>query len=402
MSKGSKKKPVAPRLHFARPYVEGFKDWLRDRGYTANTITEKVRLLAGWADWMAGAGYRLDTIVAGHEASRSAFIGKKSIRRHVGSGTVFIRYLRHRGVVAPPPALPTPSDRWPLIGAFRAWMREHRGVADSTLDNSQRDIVALLEALGSDPKAYTTPSLRFFVRRRCKRFNARRAQAVGVAMRAFLRFLIANGQCPAGRDRAIPDFADWKLASIPRYLPQEDVERAIAACDGERRLRDKAIVLLLARLGLRAGEVAALKIADIDWKNGRLAINGGKSRRADWLPLTQEVGDAILAYLRHARPRLATPLLFLTEFAPLRPVTRITIKCVVGRTLVRAGIESPSYGAHVLRHSAATAMLRQGVSLDGVRAVLRHTSPSMTMHYAKVDIGLLSEIAQPWAGRPSC
>jgi integrase/recombinase XerD len=152
-------------------------------------------------------------------------------------------------------------------------------------------------------------------------------------------------------------------------------------------------------LGLRAGEVANLETTDIDWRNGRLAVCG-KSRRAEWLPLTQEVGDAIVAYLERARPRLRNPRLFLTESAPLRPLTRTTVKCIVKRTLVRAGIESK--GAHVLRHSAATAMLRHGVSLPGVCAVLRHTSPQMTMHYAKVDFALLSEIAQPWAGRLPC
>ena len=154
-------------------------------------------------------------------------------------------------------------------------------------------------------------------------------------------------------------------------------------------------------MGLRASDVANLEITDIDWRNGRLAVCG-KSKRAEWLPLTREVGDAIVTYLERARPRLRTPRLFLTESAPLRPLTRIAVKCIVKRTLVRAGIESPYKGAHVLRHSAATAMLQHGVSLPGVCAVLRHTSPQMTMHYAKVDFALLPEMAQPWPGRLPC
>lgn len=166
-------------------------------------------------------------------------------------------------------------------------------------------------------------------------------------------------------------------------------------------MRDRAIILLLARLGLRASEVANLKLTDIDWKNGRLAV-AGKSRREEWLPLTQEVGDAIITYVEQARPRLPTSRLFLTDLAPVRPLTRIAVKCIVRRTLRRAGIKSDHQGAHVLRHSAATAMLRQGVSLTGVGTVLRHRSPAMTMHYAKVDFGLLSEIAQPWVGRLPC
>jgi site-specific recombinase XerD len=330
------------------------------------------------------------------------FTGKRSVRRYATAGSLFIRYLQDRGVLPPPWEPPSPSETWPLLGEFRTWMYEHRGVADSTLDNWQRDIVAFLERLGDDPQAYTAIAIRRFVRRHSRPFGIGRAKTVCVAIRAFLRFLIATGRCPVGRDLAVPTFASWQLTNIPRYLPAEDVERVIAACGGDRRLRDRAIVLLLARLGLRAGEVAKLKIADIDWRNGRLAVASAKSQRMEWLPLTQDVGDAIIVYLKNARPQKRVPNLFLTEFAPTRPITRVTVKCIVNRALARAGVRSANKGAHILRHSAATAMLRQGVSLDGVRAVLRHASPQMTMHYAKVDIGLLSEIAQPWAGRPSC
>jgi site-specific recombinase XerD len=280
-------------------------------------------------------------------------------------------------------------------------MRSHRGVADSTLDTYQSALVDLLEALGDDPKAFTAAAVRAFVLERAKPHGRARAKSIAVATRSFLRFLVATGQCPAGREYAVPGFANWQLASIPRFLAADDVARTIAACEGENRLRDKAIILLLARLGLRASEVANLKLADIDWKNGRIAV-AGKSRREEWLPLTQEVGDAIIAYLERARPRLPSARVFITEFAPIRPLSRIAVKCIVRRTLLRAGIKSAHQGAHVLRHSAATAMLRHGVSLTGVGTVLRHRSPAMTMHYAKVDFALLSEIAQPWVGRLPC
>ena len=180
-----------------------------------------------------------------------------------------------------------------------------------------------------------------------------------------------------------------------------DLARVLAACDGEDRLRDRAVILLLARLGLRASEVAHLSFEQIDWADGRLTV-AGKVRREDRLPLTQEVGDAIIAYIERARPRVATARVFLTDAAPIVPLSRVTVKCIVRRALSRAGVDSPHRGAHVLRHSAATAMLRHGVSLAGVGAVLRHRSPSMTALYAKVDITLLSEIAQPWGGRLPC
>lgn len=157
----------------------------------------------------------------------------------------------------------------------------------------------------------------------------------------------------------------------------------------------------LARLGLRAGEAARLRFADIDWRNGRLAVCG-KGRRQEWLPLPHDVGAAILAYLCHDRPPLQAPEVFTSILAPVRPLTRAAVTHIVRAALRRAGVEAPINGAHVLRHSAATAMLRQGASLAGIGAVLRHRSPRTTAHYAKVDFGLLSEVAQPWPGAVSC
>jgi integrase/recombinase XerD len=199
----------------------------------------------------------------------------------------------------------------------------------------------------------------------------------------------------------MPNAAGWRLASTPRFLPEADIARIIAACDGERRLRDRAIILLLVRLGLRASEVARLSFDDIDWRQGSIRLHG-KGRREELLPLTQEIGDAIIAYIERGRPALATRSLFLSEYAPLRSIDRITVKCLVKRALKRGGIESRYKGAHVLRHSAATAMLRHGVSLEGVGTVLRHRTPAMTAHYAKVDIALLAAIAQPWPGELPC
>jgi len=394
-------KSVEGRLRVFSPHVDGFRSWLQRNGYRPTTIVEVVRLLACWAEWLEAAGFNLHNIVAGFDASAAIFKGSKTIRAPRGAATLFIRYLREQRMLPPLPVLRSPTKRWPILGAFRSWMRTQRGVADSTLDTYQTSLVDLFKALGDDPKAFTAQAVRAFVLERAKPHSRGRANTIATSTRAFLRYLVATGQCPAGRDHAIPRFANRQLTLVPKFLVVEDIERAIAACDGENRLRDRAIVLLLARLGLRASEVANLKLTDIDWKNGRVAI-AGKSRRKEWLPLTQEVGDAIIAYVERARPRVTTSRLFFTDFAPIGPLTRVTVKCIVRRTLLRAGIKSVHRGAHMLRHSAATAMLRHGVSLSGVATVLRHRSPAMTQHYAKVDLGLLSEIAQPWVGRLPC
>ncbi|NJM35438.1 MAG: tyrosine-type recombinase/integrase, partial [Rhodomicrobium sp.] len=278
---------------------------------------------------------------------------------------------------------------------------QERGVLDSTLDYYQTALTRLLEELGDDPLAYSAESIRNFTFDYAKRVSRARTQGVIVATRAYLRFLAATGRCSPGLVYAVPRLACWKLATTLRFLEPDDVDRVIAACNGDEKIRDKAIVLLLARLGLRASEVANLELPNIDWKNARIAIVG-KMRREEHLPLTQEVGDALLAYIGRARPRAPSSRVFFTDIAPILPLSRIAIKCVVKRAIGRAGVECEHHGAHVLRHSAATGMLRGGVSLAGVGAVMRHRSPAMTLHYAKVDFGLLSDVAQPWIGRLPC
>jgi integrase len=160
--------------------------------------------------------------------------------------------------------------------------------------------------------------------------------------------------------------------------------------------RDRAIILLLARLGLRAGDVVALRLADLDWSGGRIRL-AGKTRQENWLPMPQEVGDAVLHYLQDARPDVDDTHVFLTAIAPRKPLGgSSTVSGVVTRALKRAAVDAPRFGAHVLRHSAATHMLRDGASLEAIAVVLRHRSLESTAHYAKVDVALLRRIAQPW------
>ena len=259
----------------------------------------------------------------------------------------------------------------------------------------------LVTALGDNPSAYTAKTIRDFLLEATAPHSRAYAISTAVAVRAFLRYLTAIGQVSPELRYAVPTFANWKLETVPRHLKEQDVDRVIAACSPDERSRDRAIVLLLARLALRAGEVARLQICDIDWRNSRLLVSS-KNRRTDRLPLTQEVGDAILHYLEHERPRSTDPHIFLKYTAPLGPITRITVKCVVDSALDRAGVKSQVRGAHILRHSAATKMLKDGMTLAGVGAVLRHKSPTTTAIYAKTDFNLLGEVTRPWIGRLPC
>jgi site-specific recombinase XerD len=221
----------------------------------------------------------------------------------------------------------------------------------------------------------------------------------------FLRFLIAEGQCTAGLDAAIPVLAHWRLSSLPRYLQSEEVERVIAACDPASPVgrRDRAILLLLARLGLRAGDIVRLRLGHIDWKEAGIHVCG-KGHQQTRLPLTQEVGNAIVAYLKGGRPRTDTDTLFVRSRAPFRAfASHSAVSVIVAQALRRSGVTCPSRGsAHVLRHSVATSMLRQGASLQDIAAILRHRSIETTQIYAKVDVAALRQIAQPWPEVQPC
>jgi len=215
----------------------------------------------------------------------------------------------------------------------------------------------------------------------------------------FLRFLLTEGKCAGDLGGAIPVLAHWRLSSLPRYLQPEEVEHIITSCESDSPVgrRDRAILLLLARLGLRAGDILRLHLGDIDWEEARIQVSG-KGRRQAWLPLTQEVGHAVVAYLQDGRPRTDTDVLFIRARAPFRAfASHSAISVIVARAMRRAGIKCPSRGAaHVLRHSAASSLLRQGASLQDIAAILRHRSIETTQIYAKVDVPTLRQIAQPW------
>jgi hypothetical protein len=168
MSERTRKKwrRVKGRLHFAAPHIDGFKSWLRDIGYAASTIGEVVRLLADWTDWMHAAGFTFDAILAGYDASAAIFRGNKTTKAPFGAAALFIRYLRAERVLCQPIRPPSPAETWPIFGAFRAWMRRHRGLSEMTLDTYQRVIVDLLEALGDNPAAFTAEAVRAFVLQR--------------------------------------------------------------------------------------------------------------------------------------------------------------------------------------------------------------------------------------------
>jgi site-specific recombinase XerD len=223
---------------------------------------------------------------------------------------------------------------------------------------------------------------------------------MGYALRSFFRFLRLRGDIAIDLGASIPKIAQWHWSTLPKSLKAEEVESLLGSCDQDTisGQRDYTILLLLARLGLRAGEVVAMTLDDIDWEAGHLRVRG-KGGREDLLPISPDVGKALAHYLRHGRPRCATRRVFVRMHAPRRGFTTSVAICdVVRRALARSGIDSPRKGAHLLRHSLATEMLRKGSSLAEIGELLRHRLPDTTAIYAKVDIVALRALALPWAG----
>ena len=394
----------------AGQFVDGFAQHLEEAGFKPATIREYLRVVHHLSAWTEGRGDSLEHL---DDGSMEAFgrhlrrccrcLTGKKVRKNghaVARARVFLTYLRELGVVESAEVdSRRPAER-PLLDAFRRFMVEHRGLTESTTNMYLRIIANFLDMTDGDVSRVTAGEIRAFV----LDYKHRQLKNVTAALRAFLRYLIAEGRCPAALEGAIPRVASWRLAALPRYLPASDVERIIAACDPSTPTgcRDRAIVLLLARLGLRAGDVVGLGLSDIDWQDASLIVSG-KGRREVRLPLPQEVGDAIMAYLEHGRPPVNVTQVFLRTPAPVRPFADSSVvSCIVARAIRRAGVTARFRGAHVLRHSAATQMLRQGASLDDIGAVLRHASLESTAHYAKVDVALLRMVAQPWPEVTSC
>ncbi|MEX2123424.1 MAG: tyrosine-type recombinase/integrase [Woeseia sp.] len=223
------------------------------------------------------------------------------------------------------------------------------------------------------------------------------------ALRSFVRYLKARGEISADLRAAVPTVANWRRADLPKTIAPEQVEKLLASCDGATPAgrRDRAILLLLARLGLRASEVVAMRLDDFDWATGMFIVRG-KGPRREPVPLPEDVGQALAGYLSDGRPICASRRVFVRLQAPHRGLAHSSTVCdVVKRALARAGIDAALKGAHLLRHSLATRLLASGASLAEIGELLRHERLQTTQIYAKLDLGALRSLAQPWPGAAS-
>ena len=309
--------------------------------------------------------------------------------------SAFARFLIDRGVVAewrePEPA----AFRHPLLEAHVGWLRRHRGLRESTIAERERHLRILLPLLGDG-----TDGLDAALVRRVALDHARCDAQRVTALRHWLRFLAMKGLCPANLADAVPPVARHRPAQLPRFADEGTIEALIGSCDPTTPagLRDRAIMLLLARLALRAGDVAELRFRDIDWTRSMIAV-GGKGRQRDELPLPPDAGDAIMDYVRKARPRSGSDRVFLLTGPGRGELSGSAVSGAVRRSMKRVGLAGRGLqAARLFRHSRATHLLRGGTSLEGVSTLLRHRSISTTAIHARVDVPMLLEVAQPWPG----
>jgi site-specific recombinase XerD len=364
--------------------LEGFAQQLCQAGYAELTARRHVRAVEHLIHWI---GLNGGTVAALDERMIEEFVQHlnrcrcprygRAHRRDLRTGArLFLRYFRFADLVTTRVGQEIIVDP-ALLVSFRGWMRQQRGACEATLYNYSSHVRDLLKSLGEDPETFDAHSLRQFVLDTSQRCGWAAAKKCTTAIRMFLRFLIADGKCAAGLDSSIPVLAHWRLSSLPRYLQSDEVERVIASCDPATPMgkRDRAILLLLARLGLRAGDIVQLRLGDVDWKEAGISVSG-KGRRQTLMPLTQEIGNAIASYIKDGRPPTTVDALFVRSRAPFRALANhCAISMIVAQAMLRANVTCPSRGAaHVVRHSVASSMLRQGSSLQEIAGVLRHRS----------------------------
>jgi integrase/recombinase XerD len=388
-------------------HIPAFAQWARDQGYAWASRYRHVLLAACFSRWLGQQAVTICRVSDEHSA-RYLRSRRRRVQIHRGDAAAlyhFIDLLRHHGAirskkVTAPPQSPVEQE----AHAFETYLRDERMLAEATItyyvtftreflaDRFGRGRVTLARLRAGDVVR--------FVQRRVSRLHVKRAKQLTTALRAFLHYGRYRGDITQDLVAAVPAVANWSMPAIPRAIPAESVRQLLASINRQtgRGRRDYAILLLLARLGLRASEVAFLELDDLNWEGGQVSVRGKRGVRAA-LPVPADVGAAIATYLRHGRPRSSCRRVFLRARAPIRGFAGASaIAGVVRDALERAGVSAPTKGAHQFRHGLATQMLRRGASLTEIGEVLRHRSPETTTIYAKVDLDALRTLALPWPG----
>jgi integrase/recombinase XerD len=388
------------------PFAAGFRQELANDGYTPNAASNQLQLMAHASRWLDGRGL-------GVEELKPARVEEFLAHRRAQGYTLWLSpkavvpmldYLRGLGVVPAPAASIRATEAEQLQQDYGAYLVQERGLAAGTVASYLHVARLFFAARAVGGQLHldrlSAAQVTEFVLAECAPRKVGSAKYIVCGLRSLLRYLYVAGWIEAALDAAVPKVAGWRLAGLPVTFGRAEVDRLLASCDRRSTFgrRDYAVLTLLSRLGLRAGEVAALELADIDWRAGQVVVQG-KGRRQERLPLPTDVGEALAGWLRRGRPRCEAVTVFTRVRAPHRQLTSAGVSAIVCAACLRAGL--PALNAHRLRHTAATEMLRAGASLPEVGQVLRHASVLTTAIYAKVDHDRLRGLALPWPGATS-
>jgi site-specific recombinase XerD len=388
-------------------HLDAYAAGVAEQGYAPHSIREQIVVIADFSRWLKQK--QIDIRALDSEVvDRFLHLRRRHQRVRRGDPKALERLLSmlsQIGVVKPPHQPPV-ADNAParIVAEYRCYLLQERGLSPSTLLNYvpvvEQFLAERFHNRAPNFAMLRAPHVTEFVMCHARQLSPVRAGLMVTALRSFFRYLRHRGAIATDLAGCVPTVPIWSLSTLPRFLPAATVERILEGCDRTTSVgrRNHAILLLLARLGVRAGEVVGLSLDDIDWSTGQITIRG-KGGKSAQLPLAADVGAALAAYLRDDRPRSATRRVFVRHRAPLVGLgNSSTISSLVMRALKHAGVESAHTGAHVLRHSLATSLLRQGGSLDEIGELLRHQSPNTTAIYAKVDVTALHALALPWPG----
>jgi site-specific recombinase XerD len=388
-------------------YIGPFARSLSEQGYTLGSIHRQVLLATCFSRWLKQQEAALRSITADHPPRYLRYRARR-VRPRLGDAAALrhlLDFLRCDGAIPAEKVSTrplTPVER--CTQAYEQHLREARGLARATIINYGPFIHSFLkDRFGGGPVNLSHLCARDvvgFVECQARRLHPKRAKLLTTALRSFLQYVRYRGSAKLDLAAAVPVVANWSMSSIPRAIAPDQVRQLLASIDRRSAMgrRDYAVLLLLARLGLRSGEVAFLDLDDIDWNAGQLSVRGKSGQRSE-LPLPAEVGQAIAAYLRRGRPQSTSRRVFLRAKAPLRGFRgSCGVGSIVRHCLQRAGLETPTHGAHQFRHGLATELLRQGASLGEIGELLGHHSPETTKIYTKVDLDALRTLALPWPG----
>jgi site-specific recombinase XerD len=388
-------------------HIDGFAEQLFKQGYARQYGRNKLWLLRELGRWLDRRGLEATDL---NEKQLAEFARERSRRQRPLRGgnratlEHFLNYLRTAG------AAPTPIARLPrdaksrLERAVIEYLAQERGVCRATVDNYLHEVRRFrahqCRRHAHSPSQTTAKDLNAFVLQRAQKVGPKRTKLAVSALRSFCQFLRFRGDLKRDLSGAVLTVPNWRLTSLPKSLAPNEVRRLLRQCDQRTGTgqRNFTILLILARLGLRAMEIVLMTLDDLDWEAGEIIVRG-KGLRQERMPMARDIGQAIATYLRRWRPRCTTRRLFVRLKAPIEGLKgQTSVGSIVKRALARAGLHPPTRGAHLLRFTLATNLLRRGGSLAEVAEILRHRHPDTTALYAKVDLNALRTVAPRWPG----